>query len=110
MYLGLVVESGPAEAIFRTPGHPYTRALLAATPVPDPARRRTTRAPLRGDLPSPANPPPGCRFHTRCPAAQDVCRRLVPPPVTFPDGLTSACHFAEAVRQLPPTEPVEFRP
>jgi oligopeptide/dipeptide ABC transporter ATP-binding protein len=110
MYLGKIVEAGPVEAIFQRPGHPYTLALLAATPVPNPSRRRATRAPLQGDIPSPANPPPGCRFHTRCPLAQDVCRRGVPPMVSFPDGLASACHFAETVRQSPPAEPAELGP
>ncbi|MDQ3701427.1 MAG: ABC transporter ATP-binding protein [Chloroflexota bacterium] len=99
MYLGVIVEAGPVEPLFRAPGHPYTRALLEATPVPDPARRNTRPDPLHGDIPSPLAPPPGCRFHTRCPIAQDVCRRVEPPAVPFPDGVVAACHFATEVRQ-----------
>jgi oligopeptide/dipeptide ABC transporter ATP-binding protein len=99
MYLGVVVESGPVEALFTDPGHPYTRALLAATPVPDP-RRRTRRDPsLPGEVPSPLAPPPGCRFHPRCPLAREICRREPPPEVPFPDGVIAACHFATEVRQ-----------
>ena len=74
------------------------RALLAATPIPDPARREGQPEPLRGEIPSPLAPPPGCRFHTRCPLAQEVCRREVPPAVPFPDGVVTACHFAQQVR------------
>ena len=102
LYLGAVMESGPVSALFSTPAHPYTRALLAATPVPDPTRRRTAEQQgARGDPPSPIDPPPGCRFHTRCPLVQDICRTTVPPLVTFPDGVVSACHYATDVRQLP---------
>jgi peptide/nickel transport system ATP-binding protein len=72
MYLGEIVEIGPVEAIYREPKHPYTRALLAAMPSMDPDKR-TQEAPLAGDPPSPINPPPGCRFHTRCPFAEPVC-------------------------------------
>jgi len=99
MYLGALVESGPVEALFTAPGHPYTRALLAATPVPDPAQRRG-RQPLGGDIPSPLNPPPGCRFHPRCPFAQDVCRTTPPPLMPLANGVESACHFAEDVQKL----------
>ncbi|HEX2515844.1 MAG TPA: oligopeptide/dipeptide ABC transporter ATP-binding protein, partial [Chloroflexota bacterium] len=99
MYLGVVVEAGPLRALFDNPGHPYTRALLAATPVPDPARREGQPEPLRGEIPSPLAPPPGCRFHTRCPLAQEVCRREAPPAVPFPDGVGAACHFAPEVRR-----------
>jgi oligopeptide/dipeptide ABC transporter ATP-binding protein len=99
MYLGVVVESGPVEALFTDPGHPYTRALLAATPVPDPQRRARRGPPLQGEVPSPLDPPPGCRFHPRCPLAQEICRRETPPEVPFPDGVLAACHFATEVRQ-----------
>jgi peptide/nickel transport system ATP-binding protein len=77
MYLGEVAEIGPSEAIFAAPRHPYTQALLASMPTLDPDRR-TEQAPLAGDPPNPINPPPGCRFHTRCAAAEAVCREKVP--------------------------------
>ena len=73
MYLGKIVEIGDTEAIFNNPQHPYTKALLSAIPVPDP-RNKSQRIFLRGDVPSPINPPTGCRFHTRCPFATDLCR------------------------------------
>ena len=94
MYLGRVVEVAPKHALFSDPRHPYTRALLAAIPRPDPARRGGVR-PLAGDLPSPMAIPPGCRFHTRCPHAQAVCREQDPPLREIAPGHTSACHFAE---------------
>jgi oligopeptide/dipeptide ABC transporter ATP-binding protein len=101
-----VVESGPVEALFTNPGHPYTRALLAATPVPDPQRRALRGPPLTGEVPSPVAPPPGCRFHPRCPLAQTICRQETPPDVRFPDGVIAACHFATQVRQdAPPGAP-----
>lgn len=81
MYLGKIVESGPAERIYADPKHPYTRALLSAVPVPDPTRK-SRRIVLPGDVPSPVNPPPGCPFHTRCPDARAECRAVVPPTVT----------------------------
>ncbi len=93
MYLGRVAETGPKEVIFTGPAHPYTRALMAATPKLNPAERRA-RVPLSGEPPSPLNPPPGCPFHTRCPLAVDVCRDTVPRlrPVA---GRDVACHRAE---------------
>jgi oligopeptide/dipeptide ABC transporter ATP-binding protein len=101
MYLGALVESGPVDALFAAPGHPYTRALLAATPVPDPTRRQSRR-PLGGEIPSPLAPPSGCRFHPRCPMAQEVCRTTPPPLVSLSGGLESACHFAEDVQKVGP--------
>ena len=95
MYLGRVVESGPREALFFDPKHPYTEALLAAVPSPDPSCRRR-RVPLGGDIPSPANPPPGCAFHPRCPRAMPRCAVEAPLPVTLPGGHTVACHLHEA--------------
>jgi len=78
MYLGRFVETGPASQVFARPRHPYTQALLGAVPVADPARRGT-RVVLGGDVPSPLEPPPGCRFHTRCPHADERCRQEAPP-------------------------------
>lgn len=96
MYLGQIVETAPKRELFSNPRHPYTRALLAAIPHPDP-RRRGQVTPLGGDVPSPMNPPSGCRFHTRCPLAQPVCREQVPPLREIAPGHVSACHFAESL-------------
>ena len=99
MYLGRIVEIGDEDQIYSRPTHPYTQALLSAVPVPDPTRRGSeNRIRLSGDVPSPANPPSGCRFHTRCWKAQEVCSVEDPDLMDRPDGLSahaSACHFAE---------------
>ena len=94
MYLGRVAEHGPADAVLGDPRHPYTRALLAATPSLDPARRAP--APLGGEMPSPVAPPSGCAFASRCPRAEARCvgERPAPRPVA---GRLVACHFAEAM-------------
>jgi oligopeptide/dipeptide ABC transporter ATP-binding protein len=92
MYLGRIVETASTEALFKVPKHPYTAALLSAVPVADPARRRT-RILLGGDVPSPLNPPPGCAFHTRCPAVMDVCRSEAPPTRTVGEGHSYVCHL-----------------
>jgi oligopeptide/dipeptide ABC transporter ATP-binding protein len=97
MYLGRLVETAPAATLFNRPLHPYTRALLDAAPVPDPSQRRA-RAVLSGDLPSPIDPPPGCRFHTRCPHADARCSAetpglevaLVPGMASAPNGLAAS--------------------
>ncbi|WP_433213940.1 oligopeptide/dipeptide ABC transporter ATP-binding protein [Microtetraspora malaysiensis] len=89
MYLGRIVEHGPAEAIFSVPRHPYTRTLLAAIPVPDPARRGLTA--ITGEVPSAVHPPPGCAFHPRCPYVTDACRDRVPHLLDIGDDRTSAC-------------------
>ena len=94
MYLGRIVEEGDAEQVYTRPRHPYTLALLSAIPVPDPSPdRRTRRIVLEGDVPSPLDPPSGCRFHPRCPYAMDICTRVEPEPFLTPDGTTVACHL-----------------
>jgi oligopeptide/dipeptide ABC transporter ATP-binding protein len=97
MYLGRIVEIGPVNDIFERSTHPYSRALLSAVPVPDPKKeRQRTRIILEGDVPSPADPPSGCRFRTRCWKAQDLCAREAPPLVVRTGPLhLSACHFPE---------------
>jgi len=106
MYLGKVVELGDEEQIYQRPTHPYTQALLSAVPVPDPtSREHRDTIVLTGDVPSPANPPSGCRFHTRCWKAQEICSRVEPVLESHSDGLSthvSACHFAEPRVVVPP--------
>lgn len=92
MYLGKIVELAECASLFHRPKHPYTAALLAAVPVPDP-RLRKQRTPLTGEIPSPVHPPTGCAFHPRCPYAQNVCRQLAPPLASNGDGQLVACHF-----------------
>jgi peptide/nickel transport system ATP-binding protein len=92
MYLGRIVELGPLEDVYRETRHPYTEALLAAVPVPDPRFRRTTAMP-RGEIPNPINPPSGCRFHPRCPIAEAICSREEPQLVEVTGGHLVACHL-----------------
>jgi oligopeptide/dipeptide ABC transporter ATP-binding protein len=94
MYLGKIVEIGDAESVFRRPVHPYTQGLLDAVPVPDPAEARKKRGfQVRGELPSPINPPSGCRFRTRCPRAEAVCVDVEPQLESYGDRHQAACHF-----------------
>jgi oligopeptide/dipeptide ABC transporter ATP-binding protein len=94
MYLGKIVEIGPREAVFGSPRHPYTQALLASVPIPEP-RLREWDFVLTGVVPSPASPPPGCRFHTRCPFAWDLCREQEPILRPVSPGRQIACHLEE---------------
>jgi len=101
MYLGEIVETAPSQELYRNPLHPYTQALLSSVPTMDPARRRK-RIVLPGDVPSPMNPPAGCRFHPRCPLAMEICRRQPPRELNL-DGHKVRCHAVE--QQLAKNQP-----
>jgi len=105
MYLGALVELAGADALYEHPRHPYTGALLSAVPVPDPRSKRERRL-LRGDVPSPQNPPPACRFHTRCPKCQELCTIEEPPLEPKDGGNLAACHFPLTDEEVARRKPV----
>ncbi len=103
MYLGKIVESGDKKSIFENPQHPYTKALLSAIPVPDPEKEKE-RIVLKGDVPSPIDPPAGCRFHTRCPFATELCRKQEPELRSeshMKEGHMAACHYIHELASTP---------
>ncbi len=98
MYLGKLMELSPARELYTRPIHPYTEALLSAIPIPDPRENRAReRTVIGGEPPNPISPPPGCRFHTRCPHATDICRAVEPPLAEFTGGHVAACHHPRNV-------------
>jgi oligopeptide transport system ATP-binding protein len=99
MYLGKIVETAPADQLYTSPVHPYTEALLSAVPIPDP-KENEAREPLvlEGDVPSPVNPPSGCRFHTRCPHATEICSEVEPRLEPYGRGRIAACHHPRNVK------------
>jgi len=98
MYLGKLMEVSPAEELYAKPIHPYSSALLGAIPIPDPKQNRArSRAVVSGEPPNPINPPSGCRFHTRCPRASEICRSVEPRLTEYAGGHLAACHHPQHV-------------
>ncbi|MEV7421791.1 dipeptide ABC transporter ATP-binding protein [Streptomyces sp. NPDC091212] len=108
MYLGKIVELADRKSLYESPKHPYTKALLSAVPVPDPSRRggKSDRILLKGDVPSPISPPSGCRFHTRCWKATEVCKTTDPPLIQLAPGHQAACHHPENAPDQRPQDTV----
>ena len=98
MYLGKMVEMASKKELFENPLHPYTVSLMSAIPIPDPDKKKKKRIILKGDVPSPINPPKGCRFHTRCPVAKPICKEKEPPLVEVEPGHFVACHFPGSLK------------
>jgi oligopeptide/dipeptide ABC transporter ATP-binding protein len=98
MYLGKLVEVSPSEELYHKPIHPYTSALLGAIPIPDPNENRARERPIiSGEPPNPIAPPPGCRFHTRCPRATEICHTIEPQLTEYPGGHLAACHHPQNI-------------
>ncbi|OSZ61327.1 peptide ABC transporter ATP-binding protein [Streptomyces pharetrae CZA14] len=108
MYLGKIVELADRDLLYKTPMHPYTKALMSAVPIPDPARKsaKSERILLKGDVPSPISPPAGCRFHTRCWKATEICKKTEPPLVELRPGQRVACHHPENFEDQQPQDTV----
>ncbi|MFE3601754.1 ABC transporter ATP-binding protein [Streptomyces sp. NPDC059142] len=108
MYLGKIVELADRKSLYESPKHPYTKALLSAVPVPDPSRRggKSDRILLKGDVPSPISPPTGCRFHTRCWKATEICKTTEPPLIQLGPGHQAACHHPENAPDQRPQDTV----
>jgi len=106
MYLGKIVELADRKSLYEAPMHPYTKALMSAVPVPDPRRRgvKSERILLKGDVPSPISPPTGCRFHTRCWKATEICTKQEPPLIALKPGQQVACHHPENAQDQAPED------